>query len=85
MKSTVFPFGVVLKWILKFDIHSTKFELLSAVYPYYQLWNHSLCSVSETKIRAQMLCCHFLFLSFKILYEIYKEFLVYFVVRLIWQ
>ena len=86
MRSTAFPFSVILKSILK---------SLIFIYPN---WNHYRHSVSILRIVEPLSVLSvrnenqsfddvlpFFIFVFKFFYEIYKEFLVYFIIRLIWQ
>ena len=84
MRSTVFPFSAILKWLLK---------SLIFIYPNLNYYRHSVSmlliveplsvlSVRSENLSLDVVLPFFIFV-FKILYEIYKEFLVYFIVRLI--
>ena len=81
----MFPFSVILKPILK----SLIFIYLNLNYS-----RHSVCilligePLSMLSVRNEnqslVVLPFFIFVS-KFFYEIYKEFLIYFIVRLIWQ
>ena len=84
MRSTVFPFSVILKSVLK-----------SLIYPSLNCYRQSVSilliveplSVLSVRNKNQSLdvVLSFLFLVFNFFNEIYKECLVHFIVRLIWQ
>ena len=85
-RSTVFPFSVILKSILK---------SLIFIYPNLNCYGHSVSklliveplSVLSVRNQNQSLdvVLPFFIFVFKFFSKIYKEFLVYFIVGLIWQ
>ena len=83
MRSTVFPFCVILKSILKslIYIYSSKFELLSILLIVEPL---SVFCVRNKNQSLDVVLPFFIFV-FKYIYEIYKECLVYFIFGLIGQ
>ena len=86
MKSTVYPLSVILKSILK---------KLIIIYQNLNYYRHSVSilliveplPVLSVRNKNQSLdvVLPFYIFAFKNFYEIYKESLVYFIVRLIWQ
>ena len=87
MRSTVFPFSLVLKSTLK------SLGLIFIYLNYYRyrvsisLTVEPLCelSVRNENQSLDVVLLFFIYFCFQIFYKTYKEFLVYLIVRLIWQ
>ena len=90
MRSTVFPFLCNLKIDFeKFSIYLFKFELLSARHTVSILLVLIVEPLSVLSVRNEnqslVVVLSFSIFVFNFFYKAYKEFLVYFIVRLIWQ
>ena len=87
MRSTVFPFSLILKSTLK---------SLGLIFIYSNYYRYSVSisltveplsvlSVRNENQSLDVVLLFFIYFCFQIFYNTYKEFLVYLIVRLIWQ
>ena len=87
MRSTVFPFSLILKLTLK---------SLGLIFTFLNYYRYSVSisltveplpvlSVRNENQSLDVVLLFFIYFCFQIFYTTYKEFLVYLIVRLIWQ
>ena len=81
----MFPFSVILKSILKSLMLNLNYCRHSVSHTTNRPGGTTLCALCPKQKSGLKCCVAIFYFCFQIFYEIYKEFLVHLIVRLIWQ